>query len=160
MSTDDDCPVAAPRHGHDNGLMRPECVWEGLSGHPLLLRLQKDILGLKDILDLGQEPLRRLSSGHRLREAGVVGGVLLQVLPDAIPVELGKQASDVLLVFEIGWVWSWDLNYLDLGVEVCDIEEVAATTTALHRSAMVETQGYVPLTDESSHRSSSVICTV
>jgi hypothetical protein len=89
----------------------------------------------------------------------VVGRVLLQVLPYVVPAELREQASDVLLIFELGWVWCWDSHSLDLGVELCNVKEMAATPPALCVSGLLCMRRYLQLTEESSHRSSSVICT-
>jgi hypothetical protein len=61
----------------------------------------------------------------------VVSCILLQIPPYVVPLELQEEAPDVLFVFELGGVRRWDLDSLDLGIELCDIEKVTSTTATL-----------------------------
>lgn len=154
MSTNNDGPVAASRHGDNNGFLWPQSVCESFCSDTLLLGFQHHIL------NLSEEPLRCLSTCHCLRETSVVGRVLLKIIPNVVPLHLWEESPDVLLILEFRWVWSWDLDCLGLRIELCDIEEVASTTTTLFRLVGDKPKTAWCLTEESSHRSSSVICTV
>lgn len=61
----------------------------------------------------------------------MVRRVFLEVLFDVVPLELWEKASDILLVLELGWVRSWNLDSFDFGVKLRNIEKVASATTAL-----------------------------
>lgn len=67
----------------------------------------------------------------------MVGRILLQVLPYVVPLELREEAPDIFLVFELRRIWCRDLNSLDLGIESCDVEEMAATPAALNLSVLL-----------------------
>ena len=82
-------------------------------------------------MNLGEEPFGRFSTRYGFGEARVVSCVLLEILPDVVPFELGEQTSDIFLVFELGWVRSRNLDGFDFGIEFCDTEEVASATSAL-----------------------------
>jgi hypothetical protein len=100
-------------------------MWESFGGDTLLL-------GFQDyILDLLQQPLGCLDAGVGLGEACVVGGVLLEVPLDVVPLELREEAFDILLVLELGGVRGGDLDFAHLGVEFRDVEEVAAASAVL-----------------------------
>lgn len=125
MGADNNCSVAAPWDCYNDRLLRPKGVRKGLGGDTFLLGLQNYVL------NLGEEPFRSLCAGDSLREARVIGRVLLKVTPDVVPLELGEQTSNVLLVFELGRVRSWDCDRFDLCIELCDVEEVASATSIL-----------------------------
>lgn len=85
---------------------------------------------------------------------------MLKIFLYVVPIKLRDEALDVLAVLEllrIGWLL---LDRADLGVEVCDIEEVGTTSAVLELLSM-ETRDRCPRpTFPSSYRSSSVICRV
>jgi hypothetical protein len=130
-------------------------MWESFGGDTLLL-------GFQDyILDLLQQPLGCLDAGVGLGEACVVGGVLLEVVLDVIPLELREETFDVFLVLELGGVRGGDLDFAHLGVEFRDVEEVASAAAVLgYLSLSFGCIFRTLLTAARSHRSSSVICTV
>ena len=72
-----------------------------------------------------------MSAGNGFGEARVVSCILLQILPYVVPLELREEAPDVLFIFELGGVRCWDFDGLDLGIELCNIEEVTSTTATL-----------------------------
>lgn len=61
----------------------------------------------------------------------MICGVVLEVLLDIVPAELRNKALDVLAVLELLRVRRLLLYSTDLGIEICDVEEVAAATAAL-----------------------------
>jgi hypothetical protein len=153
MTTDDDGPVAATRHLHDYGLLRESGMREHLCSDTILSRL------LHNIRNLSEQPFSSLSARLRLAEARVVCRILLDILLDVIPSELRNKTPDILCVLELLGIRRLLLDCANLGIEVCDVEEVASATAALFRSAMTsELDGLH--TAESSYRSSSVICRV
>lgn len=86
-------------------------------------------------MDLGEQPVCGLGTRFCLGEARGVGGVVLQILEDVVPVEFGKQAFDILLVGEGGWVGRVGF-YLDgFGVRGGYIEEVGSASTVLETTA-------------------------
>jgi hypothetical protein len=125
MTADDDGLVATTRHLDNHGLLRKGSVWKHLSGNAVLSRL------LHNIRNLAEEPFGGLRARLRLTEAGVVRGVVLEVLLDIVPAELRDETPDVLLVLELLGVGRLLLDRANLGIELGDVEEVTSAAAAL-----------------------------
>jgi hypothetical protein len=125
VPADDDGAVAAAGDFDDDGFLGERGVREHFGGDAV------DSGCLHDTGDLGEEPFGGLGAGFRLTEAGVVGGVVLEVLLDVVPVELGNETLDVLLVLEFRGVRCLFLDFANFGVEVCDIEKVTSAAAIL-----------------------------
>ena len=125
MAAYDHSPVVTTRDSYDYRLLREERMWKHLDRHAVLFRI------LDNIADLGEQPLSCLCTGLRLREPRVERSIVLDVLLDVLPVEFGNETLDVLLVLELLGIRRLLLYSANLGVEPCDIEEVAATAAVL-----------------------------
>jgi hypothetical protein len=125
MTADDDGPVAATGHLDNHRLLRKGSVRKHLSGYAILSRL------LHNIRNLTEEPFSGLCTRLRLTEAGVVRGVMLEILLDVIPAELRDKTPDVLLVLELLGVGRLLLDCANLGIELSDVEEVTSAAAAL-----------------------------
>lgn len=76
----------------------------------------------------------------------MVGRVVLKIFLYVVPIKLRDEALDVLAVLEllgVGWLF---LDRTNLGVEVCDIEEVGTTSAVLELLSM-ETQDRIDVQD-------------
>lgn len=155
MSADDDSPVAAAWHTHDDRVLDEEGMRKHLDRNTILPRI------LHDVCDLREQPLRRVLASLRIREPRVEGRVVLEILLNVFPVELWDKALDVLLVLELAGVWGLRFYGADFGVEFGDVEEVASASAVLSggQRQRFENQKEVHTADMS-HRSSSVICRV
>lgn len=125
VATDDDGAVGAAGDFDDDGLLGEGGVRERFGGDTV------DSGCLHNTSNLGEEPFGGLGAGFGLTEARVIGGVVLEVFLDVVPVELWNETLDVLLVLEFRGVWCLFLDFANFGVEVCDIEKVASAAAIL-----------------------------
>jgi hypothetical protein len=86
---------------------------------------------LNDICDLAEQPLGCLCASFCLTEARVVGRVVLEVLLDVVPAQLGNETLDVLAVLELFGVRRLLLDRANLGIKLSDVEEVASAAAVL-----------------------------
>jgi hypothetical protein len=61
----------------------------------------------------------------------VVGRVVLEVLLDVVPAQLGNETLDVLAVLELFGVRRLLLDRANLGIKLSDVEEVASAAAVL-----------------------------
>lgn len=64
------------------------------------------------------------------------GGVILDVLLDILPVELGDQAIDILFVLELLGIRRLRFDGANLSAERGDVEEVASATAILPKRSV------------------------
>lgn len=118
MTANNDSPVAATRHTHNDRVLGKERMREHLYSNAILPGV------LHGLRNLSKEPLSRLLSSSRFREACVEGRVVLEILLDVLPVELGDEALDVLFVLELFWIGGLRFDGTHFGVEIGDVEEM------------------------------------